>query len=276
MPTNISSSVTAEYTAAIPVPDDGEYASHAALANAIRPVANRAEYLRDLVEVAPWRIVSIFEDFLAARVSSLPDHAQWDQLWNSSNDDVGSWNIADLDFEDALGVVRFLNTSGSASASRYRKSFSMARFENVRRITARVRASSVASGMNLEIGWLRSTDPNPGNEDSPSHAASVVFMPSSSANWRLRTDDGSSSTYVDTGVPVAADTWYQLDLVHDGALGVTLSIDGATPVGALTTIPALDDEGSLQWKIAAPAAGANRAWILDFIAGRFDVPGRVI
>ena len=74
----------------------------------------------------------------------------------------------------------------------------------------------------------------------------------------------------------SGDALSDVDLVFDGAGGVTLSINGDVPVVALSTIPALDDEGSLQWKVAAPAAGATRSWHLDFIAARFEVAGRVI
>lgn len=281
MPTDIAPSVTATYTAVINRPNDGEYANAAALSALVLPVANRVEYVRSLVESNPWRTARIFEDFKSTlALSTSIDQYRSDEFWNTSGTvldanisvtDVGSASGTSTD----LGVVRFANASGSAVTARFRKAFNICRYAQARRFVARVLTGSIAAGNQLEVGFIRSTAAAPLDTGAPRDAISFVFNPAASPNWRVRTDDGTNQTFLDTGTAVAVDTYYNLDLTHDGAGGLTARVNGGSAVIPVANIPALTLGTSAQWKFAMPNAGANRRWEFDFLYWEMTEAARV-
>jgi hypothetical protein len=272
MPVDIASAVTPEYTASINVPLDGEQATSASLQAMILPVANRVEFLRQVDESAPWIRSEIFEDFRVSRAALANGDSLWERHWVGLAPSA-DWTISQALFLDALGCVRFRNASGSATQWYSHEDVTSNYFSALRRIVARVRAGNISTGMNFDVGISGIAG---GSITGTGDRVSCLFHPATSPNWQLRTANGASDSLVDTGVPVAADTWYQLDLVADGAGEYTLSIDGDTPVTAVSNKPSLTDFGGLHWMIEAPNAGATRDWILDFIYARFDQTDRVI
>lgn len=274
MPADIASAVTPTYDAAIPVPVDGELATSAALQAMVLPVANRVEYLRARIEQTPWLVHEIKEDFITSHLKDAGGDSFWDEHWNAAAGGITSdWLIADIEEVDSAGIVRFQNISGSAAEALFRKAFAM-KFGVFRRMVARVKFDNISSGMGFEFGFMRSTNTTPNSASVPTAAVSGLFLPSASPNFRLRTDDGSASSYVDTGVPVSTGTWYQLDLAFDGSQ-YTLQVDGGTPVAAVSNIPAATTDATFEWKIATPASGSARRIYLDLIYGRLEIPGRV-
>jgi hypothetical protein len=266
MSVNIAPLVTPTYDATVPVPADGEYANSAALQAMVLPVANRVEYLRQVLEDAPWREVSIFEDFLAPVHEVDADEYYADTAWVMNSAFSGYAKTSIPAFGDALGLIVASNSSGGALSALSRKTEGCIKVENFRRATARIQVGSVAAGMGFTIGL---------DFVGGAETMAAVFAPATSANWLLR--DATGFLSVDTGVPVAINTWYTLDLVHDGALGFTLSVNGSVPVVANPAgLPALIDVVTPAWKMITPAAGANRFFYIDYIYFRDISAGRVV
>ncbi len=279
--TNIAGTITPTYDASIPVPGDGDYANQAALIAMVKPIANRAEYLRAILEDAPWLRSDFFEDFFVdGTADAAAAQAKYNTLWTftrTGTPSIGQTTVVDA---DSIGVLDLTNSSGSASAAHFSKGNivgvgpALAQMSSFRRAVARVRVLSIVSGMNFEIG-LGTNGQNGVAEAAASITA--IFQPSASPNWRLRTHTGGAAVHVDTGVPVAINTWYQLDLTSDGVSVVSLSVDGATPVTAAPgDLPAMSTICSFLTRFESPNAGAGRTWRCDFVYGRFSATGRVL
>lgn len=253
MSVNIAPNVTPTYDAALPVPADGEYANSAALQAMVLPVANRVEYLRQGLESAPWREVAIFEDFLAPVHEVDADEYYADTPWVMNTAFSGYTKTSIPAFSDAMGLIVAENTSGGALSALSRKSEGCIQRTNFRRAVARVQVGSVIAGMGFTIGL---------NFMGGAEAVAAVFAPAVSPNWVLRNSAGS----VNTGVVVAPGVWYELDLVHDGALGITLSVNNSTPVNQNPgAVGLLGDVLTPAWNMITPAAGANRFFYVDFL-----------
>ncbi len=278
MPVNIAPSVTPVYTATVNVPLDGEYANSAALQSTALALANRTEYVRQLVESAPWKTYRIVEDFCADQYTPNVDAYFYDERWHTSgvgldaNITLGSASTA----ANAIGVQRFSNVSGSAVEARFRKSFSLAKYAQFRRFVARLRTGSIVAGNTFEAGAIRSTDATPLDTGAPRDVMSWTFNPSASPNWRVRTDDGAAQTFTDSGIAVVADTDYVLDLRHDGAGGLTMFIGGVACGVPVANVPSMALDTTAQWKFAMPAAGANRRWDFDLLFWEFTDTARVL
>lgn len=277
--TNIAGTITATYDASIPVPGDGDYANQAALIAMVKPIANRVAYLKERFEDAPWARSEFFDDFVT-RSEDLPDRLLCDTLWEIAATNAASvTSTTDFD-ENDFGILRFSHSAGTVSSNLLSKGVLpataniLSTMSNFRRAVVRVRVGNIASGMNFEIG----IDADSAHAVAGASAAiTAIFQPSVSPNWQLRTHDGGSAVLVDTGVAVAANTWYQLDLQSDGSSVVSLSIDGAAAVQADPgDLPALTTDCAFVVRTGMPNAGASRTWDLDFVYGRFDVSSRVL
>jgi hypothetical protein len=282
MPVDIASGVTAEYTAVIPVPLDGEYANSDALQAMVKPIADRVEYMKQRFDDAPWARSEFFDDFVSggtAGSSTFLADTLWQLFGTNAATFSNSGNSTLLD-GTTFGILEVNHAAGTVSSNLLSKGVisgvgnTLGEMASFRRSTVRVRTGNIASGMNFEIGLDNDSAHAVGGSSA---AITAVFQPSVSANWRLRAHDGASAVFTDTGVPVVADTWYQLDLVSDGLSVVSLSINGAAAVVAdAGDLPAMTTDCAFVMRFGFPAAGASRTWLVDFVHGRFELTGRVL
>ena len=101
---------------------------------------------------------------------------------------------------------------------------------------------TVATNNRTWIGWRASTnaDPASGVEDALATATGVLLTQrSTDTNWQIATNNGNAnSTFLDTGVAVAANTLYTLKLIGDASNNkFQWSLNGSQPADLTTTIP---------------------------------------
>lgn len=217
-------------------------------------------YTRGLTELV--RPTCILEDFKTDQIIYSAGNEAWDERW-ATNATGLLGNVGPFTGAVVVGFATFTNASGSAITATYRKALDLFEMVRLRRIACRMRINSIAPGMGFRIGTLFS---------SLVPGIDACFEPATSANWLLQT--GAGFTNVNTGVPVVINTFYDIDLRHDGASNYTLSINGSAPVVPVTSIPALSTPATLEWVLSTPNSGANRAHQLDYIYAVFDTPGR--
>lgn len=267
MPTNIASTVTATYDASIPVPLDGEYAHQAALANMVRPVANRAEYLRQRLEGAPWTTLEILEDFcsLIDNSDAGSPHLICDQAWIFSETNTAT--LAPQSSSAARSALRISTAGGSAVSARLRKQFSQ-EYSEFERFGCRVAMQSIAlADLNVEIGLISATGSNAPLEASGT-AISLVGNPTVNPNWCFRTRDGAAETLADSGVTIVAGTHVIAEIVPSGA-AYAASINGGSPVLLTANVPSSAAVAGPQIRCAFPNAGASRQIDIDFAYWRW-------
>lgn len=263
MPVDISASFTPTFDASAPVPADAEYANHAALANMVRPAFNRTEYLKQILEGAPWVKSGFFEDFLNPTLS-VGNSRIWDGHWLVESTTLSYSHISGAGSSDEAGVVLIQNSTGGAITSAARKAEGIIRAEAFRRLVCRVRIFDVGAGMGFHLGLAFNGGVS---------VINLSFLQSQSANWQLRTN--ADNDLVDTSEVAVAGSFHLLDLRHDGAGNWTGSVDGSTPVAPGPDVPSLNDVCTPEFVFTTPAAGASRAVNLDFIYFELATPGRV-
>lgn len=279
MPTDVSSAVNPEYTAAIPVPLDGEYANSTALQNMVLPLANRIEYVRALVQDQPWIRAGFFDDFgMDLRVidSALKTYMA-DTPWFASNDpSTSGFQVLNIGDSSGYGVVRHRNSGGGIAAHYWRKSLALLGSASaVQRFVARVRPNSIATGMRCDIGITSGNFIDAVGNDQD-NGLTFAFNPATSANWQLRTDNGVAvSTFQASGVPVVAGTWYTLECRYTGSLA-SFYIDGVFQFSTNTTLPAPGVNTTFKIGLQTPNSGADREWLLDYVMLECDFAGRTV
>lgn len=117
-----------------------------------------------------------------------------------------------------------------------------------------------------------------GNRTTINQNSSIFFSYTNGTNsgkFLLNSKNGASATTVDTGITVAADTWYTLDIVLDSlAANVTFYING-TSVGTISTNLPATSTGYIPLNIILKSAGTNtRVMYTDWLKIRkdFDIP----
>lgn len=273
MATDISSSVTAEYTAAIPVLDDGEALDFAAVVQFTLPLANRIEFLNSQINNAPWVIVDVFDDFTQRyqeTVTPTLSRLHCDRVWESNHDAeyfLGSGSTLD----DAVGVLALANiTAGALDMTMSTRLDYL--FSACQRFTARVQFPLGLDASNTwTFGLSDGLGPGPSSGDS-----AVRLSNTAGGDWVLTTEAlnvSSSITLVGTAPTIGV--YQQLDIFHDGVGGWTASIDGGGTVAAVSNIPAGSLDTRVQVSNSSTAAG-NRTVFIDFINARFLSPTRVL
>lgn len=277
MPIDVSSAVEPTYEPTVLVPLDGEYANSAQLQNMMLGALNRIEYLRQGLESAPWRESVIFDDFtIPLTVVDGASMYASDTMWDTTGStNWASLTISGLGDVEHIGLMRLTNASGNVTEALLRKTLGLCPIGALQRITCQLRTGNIASGNSCEVGLSPNLDPTPGDTSVPKQCVTATFIPSASANWRLRVHDGTTETFQDTGVPVVAGQWYQLDLTNTGS-AYALSIDGAAPVSISSPLPSPTGAATLLMKFANPTSGATRRWDVDFIRSVIAAPDRVL
>ena len=110
------------------------------------------------------------------------------------------------------------------------------------RLVSRVQLDTlIATGSQEYYVWGGLTLATASNTNIDTTAGVYWIYDKTSANWQLRRRLASTTDSVDTGVPVATDTWYDMELAvtgstTDSAVSMQLFING-TAVGTLTNLP---------------------------------------
>ena len=275
MPIDIASAVVPEYTAAIPVPLDGEYANSEALTDMVAPLANRVEFLRQGIDSDPWRRSVYFEDFgrMALDGEVLSADNVWSLLQSPSalTAAVGANNGANV-----YGRGVLINSSGSAVSARLVPDSAAlpGQFAMIEALAISARVDNIDSGMGLEFGCF--SNQISGVAQATGDGIAWIFQASASPNWRLRSVQGGSDTYIDSGIAVSAGTQYVLRIDQTAPGTFVGRVDDGSPHTVVATIPTSTTSCGHQLKLITPSAGANREFHLDFIYARFGVPGRVL
>ena len=275
MPIDIASAVVPEYTAAVPVPLDGEYATSAALTDMVAPLANRIEFLRQGIDSDPWRRSVYFEDFGRMALSS--EVLSADNVWSLLQSPTAlTASVGSPGDAGTLGVGILTNSSGSATSARLVQDPNAlpARFEQIETLAIKVRVANIATGMGLEFGCF--SNQISGIAQATGEGVAWIFQPSASPNWRLRSVNGGSSTLIDSGVAVVAATQYLLRIDQTAPGTFVGRVDAGSPLTVVTNIPTATSACGHQVKLITPSSGATREFHFDFVYARFGVPGRVL
>lgn len=224
MPSNIAPSVTSEYTEAIPVPLDGEYANHTSLVAALLPIANRVEYLRANLVTLAYNQPSIQEDFLSCSNNGSTQVFGDSGPWVFSQTAVGfdvpgpETSVADV---NTIGAVRVVNGSGTASVCQLTKTcFPL--FSTLQQFSARIRLVTNTTNKAFEFGLFANSAPGIGSGSTL--GIGVQYNPTVHANIRTVGISGGVYTYTDTGI--APTTSMMLFEVSWSGSAWTLAIDG--------------------------------------------------
>lgn len=226
----------------------------------IQKGANGLWHTRGLTEQVRPNI--ILEDFKTDHIVFSAGNEAWDERWATNATGLVGTILA-FGGGAHVGMATFTNATAGAIAASYRKAFDMFEMSSFRRLACRMRISSIAAGMGFKLGLINA---------SATPFIRVCFEPATSANWLLQTNAGFDN--VDTGVPVLVNTFYNIELRHDGASNYTLSVNGSAPVSPHPDVPDLTDQVTLEWVLLSPSSGANRAHQLDYIYLVCDAPGR--
>jgi hypothetical protein len=266
MPTDIAGSVTPEYTAVIPVPNDGEYANHAALSAALLPIANRAEYLFQLAEGRAFNSPRFTEDWLgmyhdtgASRVHG--DSGPW--IYDESGAGFALAGGAISSAADC-GILLAQNASGSALSMRLRK-HGGARLIALKQFSFRLGLTSLAN-QSFEIGLFNSAGSSVlGSGENA--GIGVSYIASLSANIRALGVTGGAYTYTDSGVPMTLNQTL-CDILYNGVTW-ELFIDGAGPF-AFAGLPATSTALTPAIRFGSTNTG-TRQFFFDMVHARWEV-----
>jgi hypothetical protein len=134
------------------------------------------------------------------------------------------------------------------------------------RAACRVQMSATDSG-GLEFGLLNVSAIFLGH--AANDGISWVFDPSASPNWRLRSNDGSTNTFTDSGIAVSGSTRYHLEIEKSGSNWVG-RIDGAALTTRDSDLPADSLLVRLSSVLLFGTTGTRRTDI-DFMLSRLSV-----
>lgn len=273
MATDIVPSITAEYTAAIPVPDDGDAYNGAGLVNFALPLANRVEFLNAQLNEAPWVNSDVLDDFTVVFDGGSGSQDRWEMntYWLVTHSGgSGALNPVVLASEvDSPGILRLAVTGGVGEDFRASKGV-VWKFSQARRFTARVRIGATLAGQEVALGFGDGTNQG---VDSDTHAVQIRSI--DGGDWSIHTTFGGTSDVSIVGSAPTPGTFQQIDIFHDGAGVWTASVDGGAAVTAIANLPTLTNGASVFWAVEFPAAG-TRQFDLDFVRANFVVSGRVI
>lgn len=229
MPVDISGAVEAEYTPAIPVPLDGEYANSTALQNMVLPLANRVEFIRQGLIEAPFESPVIREDwFDSEKIGS-----------GSVHGDSGPWTYAESGtaWDDPVqatssivsgsaGMLFLQNSSGTAATMQFKKRALISRNKIVRVSFRFNMPTGSKDNVKAQLGMFFGGTTAIGSGDT--HGFGMIYDPDVHANFRTVGVSGGVYSYTDTGVAPADNTHYQFDIVQNlDTLDIYMNIQGA-------------------------------------------------
>jgi hypothetical protein len=137
-------------------------------------------------------------------------------------------------------TMGFTSLATANSCAAWRTTNTWARIGHTGRIRARLVTGLDITSQTITFGLgTGTTTTGAGNSYSFSPAESQILAVynAGTANWLLLTKDGVTANTVDTGVVVATNTEYFIEIIFTAST-VTLSVNGSTPVSSSTNLPA--------------------------------------
>jgi hypothetical protein len=210
--TDVAGSVTPVYTPTLPVTNDASILTQADLTATVLSLANRIEYVKQLVDVASENFAGFQDDFLNVDAGGLtfgsPRVWHGDTPWLATqllaapirlqqvSGGTVSHGILNIDALSGASGVNFSKLAGAAGVGSRASSFLKAK--------CIVRAFYLGAGMKFEFGLQASGG---GIQIDPANAAaaSFIFDPVTyGPNWMCKTslNAAASAHYSDSGVPV--------------------------------------------------------------------------
>lgn len=214
MPTNVAGLVTAEYTAVVNVPADGDYANEAALTDMAVAGLNRTEFVRQnlpILATSVARVVAVEEEFLSAVWNNSVQVLHADTNWKtaSAGAPVVTGRTATA---DQPGGVSVSMATSLASFSLYKGSAATSapfRTQNFDRFSAIYRIPDTISDKQCRIGLSQDVNSLAGG----THGLAFVHEDAES-NWQIYSKTAGGTDQIDSGVLVEADTDYLFELVR--------------------------------------------------------------
>lgn len=173
---------------------------------------------------------------------------------------------------DAMGVIRLSSgTPAAGAALRGLGSTHLVVHEDGKtlQLVSRVQLDTlIATGSHEFFVWGGLTAGTAATTNPDTTVGVYWIYDKTSANWQLRRRLSSSTDTVDTGIPVAVDTWYDMALTVTGdssqsSVDMALSINGAA-VATLDTLPAFVSYNAVAAAIQRKLGTGARYLYLDY------------
>jgi hypothetical protein len=222
--TDVAGSVTPVYTPTLLVTNDASILTQADLTTLVVSLANRIEFLRQLVGISSSNFSGFKEDFLHidedAVAFGTPREWHGDTMWRVVQQGAGTLSLTNDDPGNTVnhGMLTIMSTSGTTGAMFYKDKGTGSRgvrFSSLIQTTCICRIQNASAPMKFEFGLKAGASPG----IDAANAASITFLfdPTINANWLAKTslNAAASAHYTDTGVPpVPGGGFQKLEIVR--------------------------------------------------------------
>ncbi len=227
MSTDVSSLVTATYTATVPVFADADLMNSAGFVDMIVACLNRTEFVKQNVpgisDVVP-NVVSRIEEFMAIDWNSSRNMLNADLNWKTAFNgspivtclDGITNNPGGISVELATATHSFSAFLGSQSTS------NPLQFAQFARCAFIVANATTAANRDARYGLSQDSNLLTGG----TYGAAFVQL-EASANWQIKMKTTGGEDTIDTGVLISADTIYQLEIIRNSGGSLTFKINNS-------------------------------------------------
>jgi hypothetical protein len=282
--TDIATLVTPTYDAVIPVPDDGELLTEVVLRGCLQPIANRVEFLRDLVPDAadsPEFFATLREDFLELDHNSSRSTLYGTVPWTAVMSGSGSGGIAighlpgtsknpgglSIGTPGTLGDANFALYLGPAVTS---APLTFASVQSLTIVAKIVSDTSTLLTPSYRCGLSDTADFPNGGADS----LGLFYSTALGANWLLlRRVAGVQTTTVLT--PMVFGEYVTVKFQKNAALGFDVFVNGAlVTTVALASLPGGGCTLSINQAISTVEGATALSTVTDLIVLRSQCGAR--
>jgi hypothetical protein len=137
-------------------------------------------------------------------------------------------------------TMGFTSLATTNSCAAWRTTNTWARIGHTGRMRARLLTGADITSQTITFGFGTGTSTTGAGNSfsfSPAESQILAVYNAGTANWLLLTKDGTTANTVDTGVAVATNTEYFIEMIFTAST-VSLSVNGSTPVSSSTNLPA--------------------------------------
>jgi hypothetical protein len=137
-------------------------------------------------------------------------------------------------------TMGFTSPATANTAAAWRTTNTWARIGHTGRMRVRLTTGLDITSQTITFGLGTGTSTSSAGNSfsfSPAESQILAVYNAGTANWLLLTKDGTTANTVDTGVAVASNTEYFIEIIFTAST-VTLSVNGSTPVSSSTNLPA--------------------------------------
>lgn len=290
--TDVAGSVTPVYTPTLPVTNDTSILTQADLTATVLSLANRIEFVKQLVSVAATNFCGFKDDFLHVDGDAVTfgSPRQWfgDTPWYVVQGAAGTLALDQADAGNVVnhGTVTIMSTSGTLSASFFKDEavggFG-ARFNKLLSAVCLCALQYLPAPMKFEFGVRAGA--SPGIDQANAASISFLYNPALSPNWQAKTslNAAASAHYTDTGVAPIAGVMQKLEIIRTApspALTFEWRINGTTVAtktsnGVLTPFVPASDVGHMSFAGQVPVVTvADETIDVDYISFELDSSGR--